>query len=420
MDPLHLILERYFGHREFQPYQGEIIRDLLAKRDVLAVLATGGGKSLCYQLPALLGEGTALVVSPLISLMKDQVDELQSRGIAAEALNSSLPFPKVRQIAADLAAGQISLLYLSPERAVSREFLDAVAGIPISLVAVDEAHCISMWGHQFRPEYRGLQCIKERFPDTPMVALTATATPDVRSDIIRQLGLCSPKVYVGSFNRKNLRYSVQRKRDDAYRQVTRYLKRHPADSGIIYCATRERSATLAERLRADGFSALPYHAGLGAKQRSETQERFGGGDTAIVCATTAFGMGIDKPDVRFVIHYDIPKNLEAYYQETGRAGRDGGRSDCILFYAEEEERRARRLIATEYASELQREIARKKLDDLVGYCTTTECRRYHILSYFGEEDTEKECGACDICAKRQSRRRQNRRAAVGGSSRSAG
>ncbi len=420
MDPLHLILERYFGHREFQPYQEEIIRDLLEKRDVLAVLATGGGKSLCYQLPALLGEGTALVVSPLISLMKDQVDELQSRGIAAEALNSSLPFPKVRQITAELAAGRISLLYLSPERAVSREFLDSVDGIPISLVAVDEAHCISMWGHQFRPEYRGLQRVKERFPDVPMVALTATATPDVREDIVRQLGLRDPKVYVGSFNRRNLRYSALRKGDDAYRQVVRYLKRHPADCGIIYCATRERSAALAERLRGDGFPALPYHAGLGAKQRSETQERFCSGDAEIICATTAFGMGIDKPDVRFVIHYDIPKNLEAYYQETGRAGRDGKKSDCILFYAEEEGRRARRLIATEYANELQREIAQKKLDDLVGYCTTTECRRYHILSYFGEEDAEKECGACDICAKKRSRRRQGGRAAATGPSRSSG
>ncbi|MDN7023411.1 RecQ family ATP-dependent DNA helicase [Methanoculleus sp. FWC-SCC1] len=404
MDSVHLILERYFGHRAFQPYQEEIIRDLLSGRDVLAVLATGGGKSLCYQLPALLGEGTTLVVSPLISLMKDQVDELQSRGIAAEALNSSLPFPKVRQITADLADGQISLLYLSPERAVSKEFLDAAASVPISLIAVDEAHCISMWGHQFRPEYRGLRRIKEQFPDVPVAALTATATPDVREDIIRQLDLRDPQVYVGSFNRRNLRYTVQRKESNAYRQVTRYLKRHPTDCGIIYCATRERSATLAGKLRDDGFSALPYHAGLGAKRRSETQEQFCADEAVIICATTAFGMGIDKADVRFVIHYDIPKNLEAYYQETGRAGRDGKKSDCMLFYAEEEVRRVRRLITTEYAGGLQREIALKKLDELVDYCTTTACRRARLLAYFGEKAADERCGTCDTCRGRRSRR----------------
>ncbi len=390
MAPIRLILERYFGHREFQPYQEEIIGDLLEKRDVLAVLATGGGKSLCYQLPALLGDGTTLVISPLISLMKDQVDELQARGVAAESLNSSVSYTKLRQITTDLADNQLSLLYLSPERAVSREFLNAASEVRISLIAIDEAHCISMWGHQFRPEYRDLRLLKERFPDVPIIALTATATPDVREDIIRQLDLRDPKVYIGTFDRPNLHYSVLPGGADVYSRIRAYLQQHPGDTGIIYCATREQTESLACRLKEDGFSALPYHAGLGARTRSQAQEHFLDGEVRIICATTAFGMGIDKQDVRFVIHSAMPRDLEAYYQETGRAGRDGEPGDCILFYDEEDERRIRRLIVSDYTSELQREIARKKLDALSDYCRTTECRRRRILSVLRRRERRRE------------------------------
>ncbi|RXE55263.1 ATP-dependent DNA helicase RecQ [Methanoculleus taiwanensis] len=411
MAPIRLILERYFGHREFQPYQEEIIGDLLKKRDVLAVLATGGGKSLCYQLPALLGDGTTLVVSPLIALMKDQVDELQARGVAAESLNSSVSYTKLRQITTDLAENRISLLYLSPERAVSREFLKAIADVRISLIAIDEAHCISMWGHQFRPEYRDLRLLKERFPDTPVVALTATATPDVREDIIRQLNLCDPKVYVGTFDRKNLRYSVERRGADVYSRIRAYLQQHPGEAGIVYCATRDQTESLARRLKEDGFLALPYHAGLSTRMRSRAQEQFLAGEIPIIAATTAFGMGIDKQDVRFVMHDGMPRDLEAYYQETGRAGRDGKPGDCILFYDEEDERRIRQLIARDYSSELQREIARKKLDAFSGYCKTTECRRRWILSYFGEENGKERCGACDNCTQKRRAKKSGSRAA---------
>lgn len=397
MDRLHLLLQRYFGHSAFNPYQREIIEDLLSGRDVLAVLATGGGKSLCYQVPALVGDGVVLVISPLIALMKDQVDDLQGLGIGAEALNSSGSYAATRRILSELKEGLIQILYVSPEKAVGEDFIDLMASLPVTLIAVDEAHCISMWGHQFRPEYRSLAVLKERFPGVPMVALTATATPDVRDDIARQLNLSKPSVYVGSFNRENLRYVVVGKEEDAYERLRAYLRGRRGDAGIVYVATRDGAETLAARLRASGIPALPYHAGMTAAARRETQDRFIGGKVPVVCATSAFGMGIDKPDVRFVVHYDMPKTLEAYYQESGRAGRDGKESDCILYYSDEDARRLRSFIDRDLASEFQREVARSKLQSMVDYCTTTECRRKMLLGYFGER-IEEPCSGCDACA----------------------
>ena len=394
---MHLILQRCFGHTAFNPYQREIIQDILDGRDVLAVLATGGGKSLCYQVPALIGDGVTLVISPLIALMKDQVDDLQARGIGAEALNSSGSYTTTRRIRSELREGLIQILYVSPEKAVSDDFLALIASTPITLIAVDEAHCISMWGHQFRPEYRSLAVLKERFPGVPMVALTATATPDVREDIARQLNLVDPSVYVGSFNRENLRYAVVPKEEDAYERLRAYLRGHRKDSGIVYVGTREGAETLAANLRADGVSALPYHAGMTAAARAETQDRFISGKVPVVCATSAFGMGIDKPDVRFVVHVDMPKTLEAYYQESGRAGRDGATSDCILFYHDDDAKRLRSFIDRDLPSEFQREVARAKLQSMVDYCTATGCRRTMLLEYFGER-FEAPCGGCDVCA----------------------
>ncbi len=394
---MHLILQRCFGHTAFNPYQREIIQDILDGRDVLAVLATGGGKSLCYQVPALIGDGVTLVISPLIALMKDQVDDLQARGIGAEALNSSGSYTTTRRIRSELREGLIQILYVSPEKAVSDDFLALIASTPITLIAVDEAHCISMWGHQFRPEYRSLAVLKERFPGVPMVALTATATPDVREDIARQLNLVDPSVYVGSFNRENLRYAVVPKEEDAYERLRAYLRGHRKDSGIVYVGTREGAETLAANLRADGVSALPYHAGMTAAARAETQDRFISGKVPVVCATSAFGMGIDKPDVRFVVHVDMPKTLEAYYQESGRAGRDGATSDCILFYHDDDAKRLRSFIDRDLPSEFQREVARAKLQSMVDYCTATGCRRTMFLEYFGER-FEAPCGGCDVCA----------------------
>ena len=397
MDRMHLILQRYFGHTAFKPYQREIIRDILAGRDVLAVLATGGGKSLCYQIPALISDGITLVISPLIALMKDQVDDLQARGIGAEALNSSGSYATTRRVLSELKESQIQILYVSPEKAVSSDFLTLITSLPIKLIAVDEAHCISMWGHQFRPEYRSLAVLKERFPGVPMVALTATATPEVRDDIARQLNLADPSVYVGSFNRENLRYTVTPKAEDAYEQLRACLQGRGTGAGIVYTATREGAETLSARLRADGASALPYHAGMTAAARAETQDRFISGKVPVICATSAFGMGIDKPDVRFVVHYDMPKTLEAYYQESGRAGRDGDGSDCILFYNDDDAKRLRSFIDRDLPSEFQREVARSKLQSMVEYCTTTGCRRERLLGYFGE-CIRAPCGGCDACA----------------------
>ncbi|CCJ35584.1 ATP-dependent DNA helicase RecQ [Methanoculleus bourgensis MS2] len=397
MDPLYAALEHYYGYTSFLPFQEEIVRDILRKRDVLAVLATGGGKSLCYQLPALVTGGLTVVVSPLISLMKDQVDTLVTQGVPAATLNSTLPYDAMVKTLADLEAGRLRLLYVSPERVVQPRFLAALRESGVTLVAVDEAHCISEWGHQFRPEYRQLSVLKEQFPEVPMIALTATAIPEVRQDIIRQLSLADPAVYVGSSNRENLRYTVAGKKD-AYPQLIDYLRSNPNRSGIVYFSSKKRTEEIAERLRNDGVRALPYHADLPDNYRHRVQEQFIRDEIDVVCATNAFGMGIDKPDVRFVIHYDMPKSLEAYAQETGRAGRDGEASDCILFYSPGDRRKNQVMLERD---SLDRPdlypVAVQKLNDMAAFCETTRCRREYLLRYFGETFTGVPCGGCDIC-----------------------
>ncbi len=397
MDSLHLTLERYYGYSAFLPYQEEIVRDILRKRDVLAVLATGGGKSLCYQLPALVTGGLTVVVSPLISLMKDQVDTLAAQGIAAATLNSSLPYDTMVRTLADLEAGRIRLLYVSPEKAVQSRFLETLRELRITLFAVDEAHCISEWGHQFRPEYRRLRVLKDEFPETPMIALTATAIPAVRQDICRQLDLADPAVYVGSFDRKNLQYVVTGKKG-AYARLLDYLKSKPGRSGIVYFSSRKRTEEVAEKLQKDGFRALPYHADLPGGFRDRVQDLFIRDELDVVCATNAFGMGIDKPDVRFVIHYDMPRSLEAYAQESGRAGRDGEESDCILFYSPGDRQKNVKILETDAATDPEyHRIALQKLGAMVQYCETTRCRRQYLLDYFGEAFDDVPCNSCDAC-----------------------
>lgn len=397
MDLLYAALEHYYGYSSFLPFQEEIVRDILQKRDVLAVLATGGGKSLCYQLPALVTGGLVVVVSPLISLMKDQVDALVTQGVPAATLNSTLPYDAMMKTLADLEAGRLRLLYVSPEKVVQPRFLATLRESGVTLVAVDEAHCISEWGHQFRPEYRQLSVLKERFPEVPMIALTATAIPEVRQDIVRQLSLADPAVYVGSSNRENLRYTVAGKKD-AYPQLIDYLRSNPNRSGIVYFSSKKRTEEIAERLRNDGVRALPYHADLPDTYRHRVQEQFIRDEIDVVCATNAFGMGIDKPDVRFVIHYDMPRSLEAYAQETGRAGRDGEASDCILFYSPGDRRKNQIVLERD---SLDRPdlypVAVRRLNDMIAFCETTRCRREHLLRYFGETFTGVPCGACDAC-----------------------
>ncbi|SDK27236.1 ATP-dependent DNA helicase RecQ [Methanoculleus thermophilus] len=396
MDSKYAVLEKYFGYTSFLPGQEEIIDAVLAGRDVLAVMATGGGKSLCYQLPALVFGGLTVVVSPLIALMKDQVDSLRANGIPAATINSSLGYGEQRIIERVILEGRIRILYVSPERAVQPFFLSLLAKADLRLVAIDEAHCISMWGHNFRPEYRRLRVLKERFPAVPIIALTATAIPAVQNDIVVQLALKNPARFIGSFNRKNLMYRVVPKARYFPRLVA-YLHEHQNDAGIIYCFSQKATEELAEKLQKEGFSALPYHAGLPDDVRAEHQEAFIRGDVMIICATVAFGMGINKPDVRFVIHTDLPRDLESYYQETGRAGRDGEAADCILFYSRGDYGTIRYLIEKEYNDPAQKDIAYRKAGMMLDYCETTGCRRKFLLTYFGEAYPEERCGGCDRC-----------------------
>jgi ATP-dependent DNA helicase RecQ len=389
------VLKRYFGYTSFLPHQEEAIRAVLEGRDVLAVVATGGGKSLCYQLPALLQDGLTIVVSPLIALMKDQVDGLRECGVAAAHLNSTLAFEERVRIEADLRRGALNILYVSPERVVQPGFRRLLQGLEISLIAIDEAHCISQWGHEFRPEYRQLALLKRSFPKTPIIALTATATPAVRGDICEQLHLETPAVFVGSFLRRNLHYRVIPK-STAYAQLVAYLSHHRGQSGIIYCTSKKTVEDLARKLNRDGFQALPYHAGLDGRVRSRTQERFIRDSVRIIVATVAFGMGIDKPDVRFVIHYDLPQTLEQYYQETGRAGRDGEKSDCILLYSRGDRAKVQYFIEKK-GSETERRVARRKLEELIEFCESSSCRVRMLLRYFGEELSAPSCGTCDNC-----------------------
>jgi len=388
------LLKQYFGFTSFRPLQEEIIRDSLAGKDVFALLPTGGGKSLCYQLPALARDGLTVVVSPLIALMKDQVDALQASGIPATFLNSSLAADESRKRLRGLHHGEYRLLYAAPERLMLSGFLEDLQRWNVRLIAVDEAHCISEWGHDFRPEYRQISDLRKLFPEVPFMALTATATGRVREDIVTHLKLREPKCYVASFNRPNLTYRVIPK-NKPYDQLLNFLRARPKESGIVYCQSRKSAERVAANLTEDGVKARPYHAGLTPKQRSEHQELFLRDDVRVICATIAFGMGINKPNVRFVVHYDLPKNIEGYYQETGRAGRDGLPSECVLLFSAGDVVKQTGFIDEKPAKEQQ--IAREQLQQMVHYAECAGCRRVELLAYFGEEFSAEGCGACDNC-----------------------
>ena len=393
--PLLPLLKQYFGFASFRPHQEEIIRAALAGRDVVAVLPTGGGKSLCFQLPALTRTGLTVVVSPLIALMKDQVDALQAAGVPATFLNSSLAAGESRPRLRGLHNGEFRLLYVAPERLMLSGFLEDLKRWQVNLFAIDEAHCISEWGHDFRPEYRQIASLRELFPGTPMRALTATATGRVQEDIVTQLHLREPACFVASFNRSNLTYRVTAK-SGAYDQILDFLRARPRESGIIYCQARKTAESMAAKLNADGITAAPYHAGLENADRSRNQESFLRDEVRVVCATIAFGMGINKPNVRFVIHYDLPKNIEGYYQETGRAGRDGLPSDCLLLFSPGDRVKYGQFI-DEKPDPKEREIARAQLEQMVHYAEIASCRRAFLLGYFGEQAEEENCGGCDNC-----------------------
>jgi len=392
---LQPLLKQHFGFTSFRPLQEQIIRDALAGRDVFALLPTGGGKSLCFQLPALARPGLTLVVSPLISLMKDQVDALQASGIAATFLNSSVPAQESRARLRGLHNGEYRLLYAAPERLMLSGFLADLQKWNVTLLAIDEAHCISEWGHDFRPEYRQLAELRTHFPKVPMMALTATATERVRSDIVQQLHLREPTRYVASFNRPNLTYRILAKAKP-YEQLLEFVRARPKESGIVYCQSRKSTESVATRLNEDGVKAKPYHAGLEPKDRAQHQELFLRDEVRVVCATIAFGMGINKPNVRFVVHYDLPKNVEGYYQETGRAGRDGLPSECLLFFSAGDVLKYSQFI-DQKPDPREKEIAREQLQQMVHYAETAECRRTVLLRYFGENWTEPNCAGCDNC-----------------------
>ena len=393
--PLHSLLKEYFGFTAFRPLQEEIIRDVLAKRDVVALLPTGGGKSLCFQLPALARSGLTIVISPLIALMKDQVDGLRANGIAATFLNSSLTAQESQTRLRGLHHGDYRLLYIAPERLMLPGYLSLLQNWQVNLLAIDEAHCISEWGHDFRPEYRRLVELRDRVPSLPIIALTATATKRVQADIVTLLRLRDPACYVASFNRPNLTYQVQAK-DNPFGQVLAFLRTRPKECGILYCQSRKTTEQVAERLQHHGINAEPYHAGLSAEARTRHQERFLRDEIQVICATIAFGMGINKPNVRFVIHYDLPKNLESYYQETGRAGRDGLPSECVLLFNAGDAAKQQRFI-NEKPDIQEQQIARRQLQEMVQYAECATCRRRTLLQYFGEAVESENCGGCDNC-----------------------
>jgi ATP-dependent DNA helicase RecQ len=394
MEQTYAVLQKYFGYSTFRPLQEEIVTDILAGKDVFVLMPTGAGKSICYQVPALVFDGVTIVVSPLISLMKDQVDGLRQNGVSCAYLNSSLSKKEQDSIVERLRANTISLLYIAPERLMQESFLEFLQELPIKLFAIDEAHCISEWGHDFRPEYKSLKKLRLSFPNTPVVALTATATERVKEDIISSLQLQKGKTYTASFNRDNLFYTVYPK-NKVSEQLLAFVKKNPGVSSIIYHQSRENVEKTAKMLQKNGIKALPYHAGLDPKTRQEYQERFIKDDVDIIVATIAFGMGIDKPNVRYVIHADLPSNLERYYQETGRAGRDGLKSECILYYSYADK------ITVEYfirkKSIVEQEIAKQLLKKMVQFAETKTCRRKLLLSYFGENLDTKNCQSCDNC-----------------------
>ena len=397
-DLIRKTLKEFFGYDTFKGDQEEVITHLLGGGDAFVLMPTGGGKSLCYQLPALLMKGTAIVISPLIALMKNQVDLIRGfdagTGSVAHFLNSSLSRQQIDEVRSDLLAGKTKLLYVAPESLTKEENVQMLKEVEISFYAVDEAHCISEWGHDFRPEYRRIRALVEQIGRAPIIALTATATPKVQSDILKNLGITDAKVFKSSFNRPNLYYEI-RDKVDAEKDIIRFIKQNPGKSGIIYCLSRKKVEELAELLSINGVRALPYHAGLDAKTRAENQDRFLSEDVDVIVATIAFGMGIDKPDVRFVIHYDIPKSIESYYQETGRAGRDGMEGRCIAYYSYRDIQKLEKFMQGKPVAE--QEISRQLLSEVTAYAESSQCRRKLLLNYFGEEYHQANCQCCDNC-----------------------
>lgn len=396
---LHDVLKKFFGFDNFKGNQELIIRNLLDGKDTFVIMPTGGGKSLCYQLPALIKEGTAIIISPLIALMKNQVDTLRNFGTKqgiAHFLNSSLSKAEIMQVRSDLTDGTTKLLYVAPESLTKEENVEFLKGINIAFYAIDEAHCISEWGHDFRPEYRRLRPIIESIgQDVPVIALTATATPKVQQDILKNLNISDAKVYKSSFDRPNLYYEIRPKTKDVIKDIIKYIKSNSGKSGIVYCLSRKKVEELAETLQVNGIKALPYHAGLDAVTRRTNQDKFLMEEVDVIVATIAFGMGIDKPDVRFVIHHDMPKSLEGYYQETGRAGRDDGEGNCITFYSYDDIQKLEKFMKGKPVAE--QEIAQQLLLETVSYAESSICRHRQLLHYFGEEYTQDNCGACDNC-----------------------
>ncbi len=392
-------LKKYFGYESFRPLQEDVIRHSLSGGDALALMPTGGGKSLCFQLPALLLPGLTVVVSPLIALMKDQVDSLKSNGIAAEFINSSLSPAEIAAIESKAENGRLKLLYLAPERLAAQRVLFFLQSLKISLFAIDEAHCISEWGHDFRPDYRNLKVLRRLFSDVPIIALTATANVQVRQDIVAALGLRRGRIFQSSFDRPNLTYRVIPKKN-SFEQLLWEIRKLKGGSAIIYCFSRKGTEKVAVDLEVNGIKALAYHAGLSHKDRTRTQEKFIRDQVPVVAATIAFGMGIDKPDIRLVAHLDLPKSVEGYYQETGRAGRDGLPSDCILFYSRGDVNKHEFFIR-EMEDPAEQARARRQLRNMVAYAELGTCRRNFLLNYFGEAGRPTNCGGCDICSPRE-------------------
>ncbi len=389
------ILKHTFGYSDFRGSQKEVIETVLKGEDALVLMPTGGGKSLCYQIPGLVREGMAIVVSPLIALMQDQVSALQQLGLRAAYLNSTLSREEHNQVMRAIYDGELDMLYIAPERLLQQNTLERLTSVEVSLIAIDEAHCVSQWGHDFRVDYLGLHVLQQAFPGVPRVALTATADDRTREEIVARLALFQPKVFVSSFDRPNIRYAVQEK-GEAKSQLLKFLQDYKNQAGIVYCMSRNRVDGIAAWLSQRGIKALPYHAGLSTQERAENQRRFLREDAVVMVATIAFGMGIDKPDVRFVAHLDLPKSMEAYYQETGRAGRDGLPSVAWMVYGLADVMRIVKMVQDSNANEQHKRMERSKIESLLGWCETNTCRRRALLRYFGEERDEV-CGNCDVC-----------------------